>query len=59
MDKLTPKPRTVVTLPGSHVLPGDPSTIDAMSITARQWLAAIGAVNGTDNDVEVSGSPRK
>jgi fermentation-respiration switch protein FrsA (DUF1100 family) len=59
MDRLTPEPKTVVTLPGGHVLPGDPAGIDAMSITARQWLAAIRAVNGTENDVEVSGSPRE
>ena len=47
MDRLTPEPKTVVTLSGGHILPGDPTVLDALSTAARQWLASRGAVNGS------------
>ena len=47
MDRLTPEPKTVVTLSGGHILPSDPTVLNALSVTVHQWLASIGAVNGS------------
>jgi hypothetical protein len=47
MDRLTPDPKTIVTLAGGHRLPGDAAGVDALSSTVLGWLTGTGAINGS------------
>ncbi len=45
LDRLAPASRTIVTLPGGHVLPDDAGVLAALNAAAKQWLVRIGAAN--------------
>jgi dienelactone hydrolase len=45
LDHLAPNPKTVVTLPGDHVGPGEPAVMAILIATVRGWLLKVGAIN--------------
>ncbi len=45
MQTLTPEPKTIVNLLGTHIDPRDPAVLARTINVSRRWLAARGASN--------------
>ena len=50
---LTPDPKTVVTLPSDHMMPGDRELMEAIIRISRQWLLERKAINADTPDEAV------